>query len=415
MATEVPNVRPYRTPDDPRPGGWRVCAADRRKATVEPTLPLMALSRGRDLVVVGASAGGVEALTDLVRNLPGDLAAAVLVVLHVPPTSSSRLTEVLDRAGPLHAVTAAHGGVAERGRLYVAPPDRHMIVSGRRIFLLDGPRENGVRPAVDPLFRSAAATAGRRVIGIVLSGTLDDGAAGMAAIQAFGGATVVQDPADALSDGMPQAVLELIRPDVVVPASAMGPIIARLVAGEGTERERRIEAGEGAAELGPRADEFLPADLKDEVASRRAALIADPATLPPTVADIACPDCGGSLAEVAVGPISRYRCRVGHVYSPEALFGMKTTELEAGLWAALRTLEESASVAKRLADRSRANGSTTMTRRFQRRQSDAAERADLVRQALQSLTELTEIGEPREEVTPAAPSHTAGGRATTPG
>jgi two-component system chemotaxis response regulator CheB len=234
----------------------------------------------------------------------------------------------------------------------------------------------------------------------------------MAAIQAYGGATIVQDPADALSDGMPRAVLELIQPDFVLPASAIGPVVADLA--RETEPPRTPNAPPAVAPelvaVGPGTRE-----PRESLAVARAALVADPSTLPPALTDLVCPDCGGSLAEVVAGPVTRFRCRVGHVYSPEALFGMKTTELEAGLWAALRTLEESASIAKRLADRSRANGSPTMMRRFQERQNDAAQRADLVRQALQSLYELAENGHAREEVVPALPSHSAGGRATTPG
>lgn len=339
----------------------------------------------RELAVVGASAGGVEALTALVRNLPADLPIPILVVLHMSPTRSSRLAELLDRSGPLRAGRPESGQVPEGGRIYVAPPDRHMVLSGGRLFLLDGPRENGVRPAVDPLFRSAAASLRDRAIGVILSGTLDDGAAGMAAIQAFGGATIVQDPGDALSDGMPRAVLDLIEPDFVLPASGIGPVIADLAAG-------RLAARPHGPTEGPEA------------------LIADPSTLEPHVADLVCPDCGGSLAEVLAGPATRYRCRVGHVYSPESLFGMKTAELEAGLWAALRSLEESASISKRLAERSRRSGSAALARRFQERQDDVAQRADLVRQALQSLSELAGADVGRETAVPVAPGLDEGSR-----
>jgi two-component system chemotaxis response regulator CheB len=327
----------------------------------------------RNLAVVGASAGGVEALIALARNLPAELPMACLVVLHRPVGSTSRLAHVLDRAGPLPAVTAEDGQAIQAANLYVAPPDRHMILSGDRLFLVDGPRENGVRPAIDPLFRSAASDAGPRAIGIILSGTLDDGAAGMAAIQAFGGATIVQDPADAMSDGMPRAVLDVIEPDFVVPAPAIGPILRDLAAG--AARTARTE----------------------QTAAARA-LVADPMTLQPRVADLVCPDCGGSLAEVEAGTMTRYRCRVGHVYSPESLDGLKKVELEAGLWAALRSLEESASIAKKLAAQARSRGSAGMAGRFEGRQADAAQRADLIRQALHTLTDDDNVAGTAETV-----------------
>jgi two-component system chemotaxis response regulator CheB len=340
---------------------------------------------GRDIAVVAASAGGVEALTGLVRGLPADLPVAFLVVLHFPPTATSRLPEILSRAGPLDARTAVDGEVARAGVIHVAPPDRHMVLSGSRIFLLDGPRENGVRPAADPLFRSAATAMGERVIGIVLSGTLDDGAAGIAAVQEYGGATLVQDPEEALSDGMPRAALEMIEPDHVLPAAAMGEVIANLASG------RKRTAAEARAR------------------ETQKSLAADPMTLEPGLTDFVCPDCGGALAEVQAGSMTRYRCRVGHVYSPESLYGMKAGELEAGLWASLRALEESASIAKRLADRARRSGAAAVVKRFESRGVDAARRADVVRQAIHSLS-IHGDGPPTEAVVPAAPHHDQGGR-----
>jgi two-component system, chemotaxis family, protein-glutamate methylesterase/glutaminase len=361
------------------PAAARLAGLDQR--------PSEARAHRHDLAVVGASAGGVEALISLARNLPADLAMAVLVVLHMPPTRTSRLAEILGRAGPLPASPAVNGAVAEPGNIYVAEPDHHLVTSAGRLFVLDGPRENGVRPAVDPLFRSAAASAGSRTVGIVLSGTLDDGAAGMLAIQGSGGATIVQDPADALSEGMPNAVLELMAPDYVLAAAQIGPVLADLSAGRAAT---------------PRA----AAALQTVDKPARAPLTADPMALTPSLADLTCPDCGGSLAEIRVGALTRFRCRVGHVYSPESLQGLKTREIEAGLWAALRTLEESASISRRLADRSRGTGTPSVVRRFEERQAGAAERADLIRQALRAISELEGPGPaPAPEVVPAEPRH----------
>jgi two-component system, chemotaxis family, protein-glutamate methylesterase/glutaminase len=315
----------------------------------------------RNTVVIGASAGGVEALTNLVRGLPSDVPATFLVVLHMPAGGSSHLPEILSRSGPLPAVPAEDGLAPETGRIHVAPADRHLILSAGRMFLIDGPRENGFRPAVDTLFRSAARALRAQAVGVVLSGTMDDGAAGLAAIADCGGATIVQDPDDALCEGMPRAAIEAARVDHLVAAAGMGNLIDRVI-------REPVAIGD----LNPVPDQTL---------------LADPLDLPAEGVDLACPDCGGALQEVRAGQMSRFRCRVGHVYSPDALLAGKTTALESALWAALRSLEETASIAGRLAARARESGSIAALRRFEERQADAAERADLVRSAIRSLEE----------------------------
>jgi two-component system, chemotaxis family, protein-glutamate methylesterase/glutaminase len=181
-----------------------------------------------DIIVVGTSIGGVEALTRLVRGLPADLPAALFVVSHVPPEGTSILPEILRREGPLPAAHAQDGEPVQHGRVYVAPPDRHLLLQDDRVRLPRGPRENHFRPAVDPLFRSAARTYGARVVGVVLTGALYDGAAGLLAVRAAGGVAVVQDPADAFSDAMPKAALEIAGADHVLPAAAIGPLLADL-------------------------------------------------------------------------------------------------------------------------------------------------------------------------------------------
>src|SRR5205085_9490841 len=181
---------------------------------------------GRDVVVVGASAGGVEALRDLVGGLPADLPAAVLVVLHLAPTSRSALPVILRRASDLPVQHAEHGEPLKPGKIYVAQPDYHLLVRDGMIVLGRGPRENGHRPAIDPLFRSAARWHGPAVSAVILSGTLDDGAAGVATVATRGGRVLVQDPAEALYDGMPRAALRAVEPDEVSTAAAMGPCIA---------------------------------------------------------------------------------------------------------------------------------------------------------------------------------------------
>lgn len=183
---------------------------------------------GHDLIVIGASAGGVEALLTIVRDLPVDLPAAICVVLHLPPTSPSRLPHLLTRAGPLPATHAENGEPLELGHIYVAPPDYHLLVRPGHLELSRGPRENRSRPAIDALFRSAALAYGRRVVGVVLSGALDDGTAGLLAVKQGGGLAVVQDPDDALFDGMPRNAIERVNVDVVAPGDVLAPLLARL-------------------------------------------------------------------------------------------------------------------------------------------------------------------------------------------
>lgn len=186
---------------------------------------------GHDIIVVGASAGGVEALSRLVADLPGDLAASVFMVLHIPPTGISVLPDILSRRSPLAVSHPEDGEPIVHGRIYVAPPDHHLLMSAKEVRLGRGPREHGLRPAVDALFRSAAAAHGPRVVGVILSGTLDDGAAGLRAIKARDGVGIVQDPADALHPGMPKSALALDHPDLVLPIAEIGGALVMTLVG----------------------------------------------------------------------------------------------------------------------------------------------------------------------------------------
>jgi two-component system chemotaxis response regulator CheB len=322
---------------------------------------------GHDIIVVGASAGGVEALLRVVRGLPSELPAALFVVLHLPAGSPSVLPELLERAGQLPATHAQHHEAIEHGRIYVAPPDRHLLLINGRVHVTPGPRENGHRPAIDPLFRTAARTYGRRVVGVVLSGALDDGTAGLAAIKLRGGLAVVQAPDDALFPSMPSNAMSNVAVDYVLPAEAIGTSLGRMV---GQSREDvPVPVPSATLEV-----EARMADLD------RDAMHEEERPGSPSV--FACPECGGVLWEIDDGELMRFRCRVGHAYSPDTLGTKMTETLEDALWVALRALEEQAALAHRLARQAAERGQNLVASRFAERQDTAHQRAELIRQVL---------------------------------
>ena len=318
-----------------------------------------------DIVVVGASAGGVEALVGLVASLPAELPAAVFVVLHVPPTGTSALPDILRRSGPLPASHVKDGEPIEHGRIYVAPPDHHLLIRPGHVHLTRGPRENGHRPAVDPLFRSAAREYATRVVGVVMSGALDDGSAGLVAVKSRGGVAVVQDPADALYSGMPVNALQHAAVDHVLPAASVGGVLARL-------------ATEPASEPpGP-----APTDMKMEVEMEKFSLDAVESGHPGEPSGFSCPDCNGVLWAIQDGGLERFRCRVGHAWSPESLLARQSESLEAALWVALRSLEERAALARRLAEPARRRGHSITATRFDEQATEAQQAARVVRNLL---------------------------------
>lgn len=308
----------------------------------------------RDIVVVGASAGGVEALRALTSGLPADLPAAVLVVLHMPARGASALPAILRRSGPLDAVTATDGLQLRHGRIYVAPPDHHLLLSEDRLRLSHGPTENGHRPAVDALFRSVARVAGPRVIGIVLSGVLDDGAAGLVSIVRRGGLAIVQEPGDALYAGMPHSALRHITADHVVPAVEMGSILKYLA----TE-----QVDVDAAPLPSPLDVIesnITAEFAQETADQRTRYEVGGMA---RFSGFSCPDCQGNLVELDA-ETARYRCRVGHAWTAEALLDQQSSDLERALWMALRTLDEKVSLARRLQADAIKRGSPALSGRY---------------------------------------------------
>ena len=324
---------------------------------------------GLAVIVMGASAGGVDALSAAVAGLPRDLAAAVLVVLHLSPHGTSVLPRILDARSELAVAHATNGERLEAGRVYVAPPDRHLVVDRGCVRLTSEPRENGVRPAVDTLFRSAAQAYGPDVIGVVLSGTLDDGTAGLVAIEDNGGIGVVQDPAEAVFPGMPTSAVRYADPDHVVPLDKLAPLLVSLV--DARVAEGRPHAQTGAAAM---------SDTEDTGDARAEAQEGDPS-------EFTCPECGGTLWERDEHGLLRFRCRVGHAYSTESLLAEQIGALERALWGAVVALEERGDMATRLAGRMAARGRSRHARQFEGEAADARQRAGLVKDAIAHLSE----------------------------
>ena len=320
-----------------------------------------------DIVVVGAAAGGVEALLKLAAMFPRDLPAAVFVVVHVPANGTSVLPGLLGRAGPLPASHARDGQAIRHGHIYVAPPDHHLLVFRGALRLSRGARENRSRPAVDPLFRSAAVAYGDRVIGIVLSGTLDDGTAGLAAIKDQGGVAIVQDPEEAAFPGMPASALANVAVDACLPLAKLGPAVVRLV---GTVAE-----GGGDPEM---ADEL---SQEVEVAAFDLDDLQDPAR-PGIPSVFSCPECNGVLYEIHEGEITRYRCRVGHAYATESLHIGQQETIEEALWTALRALEEKAELLRRLLRRAQQSSLEHAAERYADEVAATLRQAAAVRQLL---------------------------------
>jgi two-component system chemotaxis response regulator CheB len=292
----------------------------------------------RDLIVVGASAGGVQTLQQLVAELPAELPASILVVLHLASSSASVLHQILSRAGELPVTQAVDGEPLERGHVYVAPPDRHLLVRGPNVHLSDGPRENGHRPAVNPLFRSAARAFGPRVVGVVLTGTLDDGTDGLRLIKQRGGAAVVQSPDDAEFSEMPESAIELAGPDHVVSIARMGQVLCNLV-----DEPLEPHLAEDVPDLHEQVDDQVEAgdEARDEGRALR----------------LTCPDCGKRLIEHEEdGGVVRFACPAGHAYLPESLVEQQGDALESALWQALRTMEERADLLMRMARQAERRG-----------------------------------------------------------
>lgn len=320
------------------------------------------------VVAVGASAGGVEALTALAGGLPEDLDAAVCIVLHLPARAESRLAEILSRAGPLPAIRARGGEPLTRGRIYVASPDRHLMVRGQHVVVTRGAHENGLRPSIDVLFRSAAVAYGRRAIAVVLSGARDDGVAGASAVGARGGCVFVQSPRDALFPSMPSETVSRDHPDRVLPLDELAAAVTTAV----QHLSEEVPMSENGGDEMSLETEY--ATLDPDAIERDGP--------PGEPSSFGCPACGGVLWELNDEDLLRFRCRVGHAYTAEGAVDAQGESVEAALWTALRALQERAQLSERLAKRVGSAGSNRSRARFEAFAREAREQADVIRRVL---------------------------------
>lgn len=309
------------------------------------------------VVGIGASAGGVDALIQLVGELPAGFGAAICIVLHLPSSGRSLLAPILSRHTELDVVEAQDGQRVQAGRIYVAPNDRHLLLANGYLQLDRGPKENGVRPAVDVMLRTVAASYAARSIAVILSGALSDGSAGARAVRNAGGLVLIQDPDDATIASMPETAMRAIgEPDALLDAAALGRELARLVAPEEIEEDEAMAQATNPV-VGP----------------------TDRPGGPPS--PFTCPECSGPLWEIKEGEVLRYRCRVGHSYSEDAMVIEQGSSVEAALWSALEGLEERAEFLRRVAAR-HGDLRPRLCARFSGAAEDALERAELIRRAL---------------------------------
>lgn len=330
---------------------------------------------GHDIIVVGASAGGMEALQAVVTGLSPDLSAALFVVWHMPAHSYGVLPDVLGRVGPLPVAHARDDEPIERGRVYVAPPDRHLLLEPERIRLTRGPKENHFRPAIDPLFRSAAAAYGARVIGVVLTGLLNDGTAGLWAIKDRGGLAVVQEPDDALFSSMPMSALEHVEVDHRRPVAELGALLVQLAQQPSEDRGGTLVSEE--------------LNIENRIAMEDNALEAGVTSLG-TPSLYTCPDCHGVLLQLHNTHPLRFRCHTGHAYTADTLAAHASDMVEESLWSTLRAMEEQLLLLRQMADQLHGIGKTVAAEHL-------LDQAQLVGQQAHTVRQLT-----HDHVTPVA-------------
>lgn len=329
----------------------------------------------RDVVAIGTSAGGVEAVLSIARQLPVQFPASILLTIHLPNHTRSVLDDLLSEAGPLKASFAADGDILRKGRIYIAPPGYHLLAQGERLALGTGPRENNSRPAIDPMFRSAALCCGSRAIGVILTGTLGDGAAGLWAIKQAGGITIVQDPNEAAFPDMPLAALNHVEPDHL-PLLADLPGLLERLAHEPVGEPRPIAPGMkyevDVAKGGTGSMQEM-----DRIGRRSV---------------LTCPDCAGVMWEIDEGKLSRYRCHQGHAYSAEVMGVAMEESLRHALGSGLRALEERIALIRKLRKQAEERDSMLVARNWADKAHELESEANTIRNSLRRIDEIT-VGE----------------------
>lgn len=326
----------------------------------------------RDIVVIGASAGSMEALLTVASGLPAHLSAAVLIVLHIPAYAPSKLREILKRVSSLPVVSPQDGDHIVPGHIYVPTPDRHLLAEANRIRVTRGPKENRARPSVDVLFRSAAYSFGPRVTGIVLSGNLGDGTAGLWAVKDRGGIAIVQSPDEAQFPSMPKSALEHVEVDYVLPVADMAATITRLVQEPIMTTKRHPNS------------ESMGAEIK--IAMGEDALRAGTLELG-TASSLTCPECHGVLMEIKEGPIVRYRCHTGHGFSSDVLFNQMNREIDTNIWNALRAIDEQIILLRKLEQLAKSDGDEMKLLRYHEQFHQLEKSRQLLRETVTSNEE----------------------------
>jgi two-component system chemotaxis response regulator CheB len=332
----------------------------------------------KNIVVVGGSAGGLEALLTLVASLPKDFPGSIFAVLHTAPDSPGLLADILGRAATLRTALVTRRMTIEPGVVYVAPPDYHIVLEPGVVRPTRGPKENRFRPALDPLFRSAAQVYGPAAVGVVLSGGLDDGTAGLWTIKQLGGTAIVQDPDDAMYPSMPQHALDGVRVDFSVPADELAPLLVRLAA---TPADAH-----GAIEMGDNIDIEVNIAKADRALDAGVLRLGSPSSF-------ACPECHGVLLRVAEGGRVRFRCHTGHAYSSDSLLSAVEEAVDEALWNAIRALDERAMFAAHVAAHMTETGRETDAARMDEVANDSRRRASLVRQATLKVADAADVAE----------------------
>ena len=323
----------------------------------------------KNIIVIGSSAGGVTALQRLCAGLPADLPAAVFIAQHLAPTMRSVLPALLDRAGPLPAVTPSDGDPVETGRIYVGKPDHHILLRPGRILVRRGPQENRTRPTVNALFRSAALAYGARVVGVVLTGLLDDGTDGLIAIKAAGGTSVVQDPDEAEWPSMPRNALKRDHVDVKLRLAELPELLVRL-------------AGEEAGPSIPLPPEYA---IEDRIAAQDFAVVNQDIETPGRASRISCPDCGGVLNQIEGEKETRFRCQIGHAFTPLGLAQAQDEELERALSIAVRTHRDRIRLFTEMGNSAASRGMTHAQNRWSSGVQEAEQLIAVLEQAMAKL------------------------------